>query len=45
MTDFTYIMLGIIVFIIIITITSRFFESKVASGFAKEVRKAVYKKN
>ena len=38
------IMLVIIIFIIILTILSRYFESKVASGFAMELRREVYKK-
>lgn len=38
------VMLAIIVFIIILTILSRYFESKVASGFAMELRREVYKK-
>ena len=37
-------MLVIIIFIIILTILSRYFESKVASGFAMELRREVYKK-
>ena len=38
------IMAGIIIAIIIVTVVSRYFESKVASGFAKTLRSAVYEK-
>lgn len=38
------IMFLIVILIVIVTVTSRYFESKVASGFAKELRTAVYDK-
>lgn len=37
-------MLAVIVIIIIVTVISRYFESKVSSGFSKELRKVVYEK-
>ncbi|HKL95077.1 MAG TPA: ABC transporter ATP-binding protein [Haploplasma sp.] len=41
---YSALMLASIVVIIIVTIVSRYFESKVSAGFSKELRKTVYEK-